>query len=357
MEHKAGHSEPRQREFARHSLMAVGILVSIVSLILLAGYVIDVLLLVFAAVLLSIPLHVPAAWLTKRTGLAHKWSLTLVILGAVAMLTAIGWLFGHVIVGQVEQLAKNLPSIVDNAQQRLQQYNWLLGEVKPRQLLSGETQFVGKGLKALSNTFGAIISFGIAILMAIFLAAQPGLYVNGIIRLIPIPRRRRANEVLAAIGYTLRRWLLGQMLLMLFVTVLTSAGLALLGVPYSLALGLLAGLLTFIPYLGPILALIPALLVAFGESPLLAGYVALLYAGVQTVEGFLEPLVQQQAVYLPPVLLLFAQAVLGILVGAIGVIVATPLTAALMVMTKMVYVEDVLGDREISTAAERRRQS
>lgn len=350
MEHEAGHPEPPQREFTRHSLTAAGIVVAIVSLIVLAGYVIDVLLLVFAAVLLSIPLHVPAAALTRRSGLAHKWALALVILGAVMILTAIGWLFGHVIVGQVEQLAKSLPAIVDNAQQRLRQYDWLLGEIKPRQLLSGETQFVGKGLKALSNTFGAIISFGIAILMAVFLAAQPELYVNGIIRLFPIPRRRRAGEVLTAIGHTLRRWLLGQMLLMLFVAVLTSIGLALLGVPYSLALGLLAGLLTFIPYLGPILALIPAALVAFGESPLLAGYVALLYAGVQTVEGLLEPVVQQQTVYLPPVLLLFAQVVMGILVGPIGVVVATPLTAALMVLMQMVYVQDVLGDRENSAA-------
>jgi predicted PurR-regulated permease PerM len=352
MEHEAGRSEPRQREFARHSLMAVGIVAAIISLIALAAYIIGVLLLVFAAVLLAIPLHVPAAALTRRTGLAHTWSLTLVILGAVVILTAIGWLFGHVIVGQVEQLAKSLPSIVDNVQQQLRQYDWLTGEINARQLFSGETQFIGKGLKAVSSTFGAIVGFGIAILMAVFLAAQPGLYINGIIRLIPIPRRRRAGEVLSAVGDTLSRWLLGQLVLMLIVAVLTGAGLALLKVPYPLALGLLAGLLTFIPYLGPILALIPAALVAFGESSLLAGYVALLYAGVQTIENLLEPLVQQRAVYLPPVLLLFAQLALGILVGAIGVVVATPLTAALMVMTKMVYVEDMLGDRETSATTE-----
>lgn len=133
---------------------------------------------------------------------------------------------------------------------------------------------------------------------------------------------------------------------MLIVAALTSIGLGLLGVPYALALGLLAGLLTFIPYLGPILSLIPAALVALGESPLLAGYVALLYAGVQAIEGMLEPVVQQKTVYLPPVLLLFGQVVLGVLVGALGVVVATPLTAALMVMVKMLYVEDILGDRE-----------
>lgn len=346
--------ESRQdRALIHHSLIVVGIVVAVITLMALVSYVIDVLLLLFAAVLLAIPLHVPSAWLTRRTALSHKWSLTLVLLTTVAILTAVGWLFGHVVVDQIQQLAQRLPEIIDNVRQRLSQYNWLIGGFQPQQLLTGETQFIGKGLSVISNTFGAIAGIGIALLMAVFLAAQPQLYLQGILHLFPVNRRGRAHEVLTAISHTLRRWLLGQMILMLLVAVLTSTGLALLNVPYALSLGLLAGLLTFVPYLGPILSLIPAALVALGETPLLAGYVTLLYIGVQTIEGMLEPVVQQQTVYLPPVLLLFAQLVMGILFGALGVIVATPLTAVLLVVIKMLYVEDILGDRRKIATGER----
>lgn len=334
-----------QQAATRWSLTAVGIAGAAVVFVVLLWYIVDVLLLVFAAVLLASLFRAPADWLARRTPLSPGGSLTVALLALAVLVGLVAWLFGHVVADQAEQLARRLPEIVRSVQERMARYDWAMEYLRPEKILNGEPEFIGKGLRAVTTTFGAVANLGIVLLMAVFLAAQPALYVDGMVRLVPIPRRRRAREVLDAAGHTLRRWLVGQLVLMLVVAVLTSIGLWALGVPFALALGLLAGLLTFVPYLGPILALVPAALVALSEGTLLAAYVVALYIGVQIVEGLLEPLVQQRAVYLPPALLIFAQIVLGILIGPLGVVLATPLAAAAMVAVNLIYVEDVLGDR------------
>lgn len=345
----AGDPEMRKRTqqaATRWSLTAVGIAGAVIVLVILLWYIVDVLLLVFAAVLLALLFRAPADWLARRTPLSPGWSLTIALLALAILVGLVAWLFGHVVADQAEQLARRLPEIVRSVQERMARYDWAMEYLRPEKILNGESEFIGKGLRAVTTTFGAVANLGIVVLMAVFLAAQPALYIDGMVRLVPIPRRPRAREVLDAAGHTLRRWLVGQLVLMLVVAILTSTGLWALGVPFALALGLLAGLLTFVPYLGPILALAPAALVALSESNLLAAYVVALYIGVQIVEGLLEPLVQQRAVYLPPALLIFAQIVLGILIGPLGVVLATPLAAAAMVAVNLIYVEDVLGDRD-----------
>ena len=127
---------------------------------------------------------------------------------------------------------------------------------------------------------------------------------------------------------------------------LVGIGLLLLGAPFAVALALLAGLMEFIPYIGPFVAAVPAILVGFAESPQLALWIALLFLAVQSIESYvLAPLVQHRAVYLPPAVILFAQVLMGVIVGGLGVAVATPLAAAAMVAISMLYVEDVLGER------------
>jgi predicted PurR-regulated permease PerM len=112
-----------------------------------------------------------------------------------------------------------------------------------------------------------------------------------------------------------------------------------------IALGMIAFVFTFVPYVGPIAAAVPALLVGFTVSPTHALYVGLLYFAVQMVEGnLLTPLVQQQMVKMPPAVTIVAQVLMGVLLGAVGVVFATPLAACALVLTKMLYVEDLLGD-------------
>jgi predicted PurR-regulated permease PerM len=187
----------------------------------------------------------------------------------------------------------------------------------------------------------------VILFIGLYVAAQPGLYKNGFVRLMPLEKRNRAHEVLSAVGMTLRWWLIGKMMSMLVVGILTSLGLWLLGMPLALTLGTIAALLTFIPNIGPVLSAVPAVLLALLEGPTQVLYVLLLYLVIQTVESyFITPLIQKRMVALPPALILLAQVLLGVLVGGFGLILATPLAAAALVIVNMVYIEDVLHDAE-----------
>jgi predicted PurR-regulated permease PerM len=162
---------------------------------------------------------------------------------------------------------------------------------------------------------------------------------------VPIAKRTRTRAVLDAIGHALRWWLIGRVFSMAVVAAGTALGLYLLGVPLAITLGLIAGLLDFVPTIGPILATVPAALVALLQSPLQVLYVVLLYVAVQLVEGYLlTPLVQRYTIALPPVLTIVGVVLLGVLLGGLGLILAAPLTIVLFILVKMLYIEDVLGD-------------
>lgn len=341
---------PHERAFTHRTLIIIGIAVAVAVALVLLWYLIDVLLLTFAGVLLAILLRAPADWLSDHTPLSPGWALALIIVVFLTLIGMGGVFFGQTAVDQATQLSRQLPQTLDNLFNRLAQYEWgrlLVQQLQPRELLAAGPEFMGRGIAVISTTFGIIANIVIVLFIAIYLAAQPHLYVRGITQLVPIHRRQRTMEVLVAVGRILRWWLLGQLSLMLLVGVITGLGLWLLGVPLWIALALLAGVLEFIPYIGPILAAIPAVLVAFGESATLAQYVILFYIAIQTFESYLlQPLVQHKAVYLPPVLIIFAQIVLGVLLGGLGLVLATPLAAAAMVGVRMLYIEDVLGDKE-----------
>jgi predicted PurR-regulated permease PerM len=343
-------NQTERKETAQHALVYVGVGVAVALLLLLLWYAIDVLLLLFIAVLLAVLLRAPADWLAQRTGWSEGFTLTLVILLLVALLSAAVFLFGRAVATQSWQLTEQLPEVLDKVRERLREYEWgqrvlaATEEGTPEE----DLKFVGRGLRLVGSTFAALGSFVVVLFLAIFLAWQPRAYVGGFVKLFPQRRRQRTRQVLGSIGHMLKRWLVGQVALMTVVGAVTGVGLLLLGVPFALPLALLAGLLEFVPYAGPILSAVPALLVAFSEGPQLALWVGLLYLGVQSLESYiLAPLIQHRAVYLPPALILFSQVAMGVTAGPLGVIVATPLAAAALVAVNMLYVEDLLGDRPL----------
>jgi predicted PurR-regulated permease PerM len=330
---------------ARRSLPLIALGAAVVIFVVLTWYLIDVVLLAFAGLLLAILLRTPTSWIARHTRIGETGALVIVVFLVLALLGGIGWMFGHVLTQQFTTLAERLPTIVANFRDRLAEYNWLIGEVKPSDWFSGKSSTLGRGISAVVATFGALGNLVIVLFTGLFFALQPRHYIHGMLELVPLAQRPRATEVTDAIGVTLRRWVVSQVILMVTIGVMVGLGLWLLGVPFAFALALIAGLLEFIPYVGPILSAVPALLVALAETPELALYVLMLYIGVQSIEGYvLQPLIQERAVYLPPAVLLLAQLVLGILVGALGVMLATPMTAAVFVMIRMLYVQDVLGE-------------
>lgn len=338
--------QAERKDTAQHALVYVGIAVGIVILLLLLWYAIDVVLLAFIGVLLAVLLRSPADWLSSRTGWSEGWSLALVIVVLATLLATAGFFFGRAVAQQSGQLSEQLPQVLEKARERISQHELGKRMVESTETSESDTQFLTRGLRLVGSTFAALGSLVVVVFLAVFLAASPRTYVGGLLMLVAKRRRQRMREVLEEIGHALQRWLVGQVILMAVVAALTGIGLTLLGVPFALPLALIAGLLEFVPYVGPIVAAIPALIVALSEGPQLALWVGLLYLAVQSVESYiLTPLIQHRAVDLPPALILLAQVLMGVTAGPLGVIVATPLAAAALVAVKRLYVEDVLGDK------------
>lgn len=316
--------------------------------LLLIVYAVDVLLLVFAAVLLAVLLRALAEPLAKWLHISPQWALAIVALLLTLSIGAVGWLLAPSIGEQVRELRAALPAALERLQQELSRFVWLesvLDTTRSPESLTAQPEVASKVGSAVSGTLKSLANVVLVLVIALYLAADPRLYVEGAVRLLPMAHRVRAREVLHAIGDTLRWWLLGKAISMVIVGVAVFIGLLALGVPMAGALALIAALLDFIPNVGPILAVIPAALFALLEGPTQVVYVLLLYSVIQVVESYLlTPLIERKTVSLPPALTLVALAVAALLFGWLGLLLAAPATAALLVLVQMVYLEDTLGE-------------
>lgn len=325
-------------------LDAALILVAVLALALVVWFAADVLLLLFGAVLVANALRAPTDALVAHTKLPGGLALALTAALLLGLLVAVGWLL-------VPQISEQLPQLVDNLTDTIKQLNRKLGlealaeDMDLSSALPSPAGMLGGATSVISSTFGMLANVVILLVVAIYLAAAPRLYFDGAVRLFPQARRGRAEATLAAIGHTLRWWIIGQAIAMTVVGLLSYAGLKLLGVPLASALALIAFLTNFVPFIGPIVSGVPAVLVGFSEGADTALWVLLLYGGIQFFEGnFLTPMVQRESVSLPPALTIGAQVLFGVLFGVLGVIFATPLAAAGLVAVKMLYIEAVLGE-------------
>jgi predicted PurR-regulated permease PerM len=211
---------------------------------------------------------------------------------------------------------------------------------------STATSFLARSLGSAARALTQTITFAVLIFfLAVYLVAQPQRYREICLRLVPPPRRHLVKQLFDEGARTLRRWLIGQAVVMITVGTLPGIGLWALGIEAAFGLGLVGGLLTFVPYLGAILAAVPATLVALTQGPTYAVSVIAMYAGVHFVEGnFITPLVQAEATALPPVLSLLSTVVFTVLFGPSAVLLAAPLTLLFMVTVEVVYVEAALGE-------------
>lgn len=197
----------------------------------------------------------------------------------------------------------------------------------------------------LTSTFAAVTGLLLVLVLTIYVASDPDTYHRGLMHLFPHSARTRAGEVLSVMAATLRRWLRTQLVAMIAIGVVTTIALFILGIPAAIPLGILAGLLEFIPTIGPVLSAVPAILMGFVISPEKALAVALVYVAIQMVENhLLIPMLMKEGMDLPPALTILSQALMGMIFGFIGLLVAVPILAATMVGVKMLYVEGVVGD-------------
>jgi predicted PurR-regulated permease PerM len=347
---EAGNPPEPERKLAKRTALIDGIGVLFVLGLAAVWYAADALLLIFACILCAVLLYKLSEMLARRIKLKRQFALALVLLLLFAAIGLGSWAMAPQISEQSSKLAEAVPKSLQQLQGVVNEYPLLkklmAGLPKPEQLVKQMSSLVPNAGLFFGGVLGAIGNVVIILFVGIYFAASPRLYTNGAIKLVPQSKRARARQVLDEIGDTLASWLLGKSVSMLIVGIATSIGLSLLGVPLALILGIIAGLLDFVPYLGPIMAGVPAVLIAFSISPDLALYTVLLFTGVQLVEGYvLQPLIESRAVDLPPALTIVMQLVFGTLFGFAGVALATPLAAALKVLVQMLYVEDVLGDK------------
>ena len=340
------------RTFTHRVLIVVGIVTLTILLVWGAIYVIDVILLLFAAALLAVFLRGLAELTRRYTKLSEGLSVLLVAALLVGILALAISMLAPSVAEEVRHLRDELPKSAQKAGEYISRFGW--GRTIIEQLPSADEVIEKIDASSLltrvggyfSSTVGAIANFFIVILLAIYLATEPQTYIRGFSKLFTFDKRLRVVEVFNTIGETLQMWLVGKVASMLFIGLLTWVGLWIIGVPLSFTLGLIAGLLSFIPNFGPILSAVPAILLAFIASPISAVYVIGLYVGVQLIESnVVTPIIERETVELPPALTIVSQLALSVLIGGLGLVLATPILAVIMVLVQTVYIEDILGDK------------
>jgi predicted PurR-regulated permease PerM len=334
-------------DFTRQVVVAVLIL----ALTYLLWRGMHVLLLAFAGVLFAIFLSALSDWLRRQTGLRYGKALAAVIAALALMTVGLGWLLANRLAAQAAELSQKLPQSLQQIRDYLEAFPWgrLLLEKAPQaaQSLTQAGDF-SRVTGLVSGVANFLVAGVVILFVGIFGAAEPEVYKNGLLHLVPQARRQRIAQALDAVVYNLRAWMVGQVCLMVLMAVTTALALWLLGIPMALMLGLIAGILELLPYIGAWLSAVPAALIALLVGPGHLLMTLLLFLALHILEGYiLVPLIQRRSVSLPPALTLIAQLLCGELGGVLGVFVAAPLTVAVIVFLKMLYVEDTLGDKSV----------
>ncbi|MDQ2801901.1 MAG: AI-2E family transporter [Pseudomonadota bacterium] len=322
-----------------HILRATAIVAGIAALLWALS---DAVLVIFLALLFATMLRGLGKELHRLTRLNITIAVLVVFFALIALICGFGYWVGPRLANEGQQLWGQMSGQLGSIQNEMHRFGF-----------GGITDSGGGGsplphmIELVANsTLGFLAAILVVVVAAVYFAVAPDTYIAGIVYLTPIWYHDRARQIVIEMGHTMQGWLLGQLIDMVIVGVLVGVGLKLLGVPLFLSLGVIAGLFTFVPYFGTIVSAIPALLV--GLTLGLHGVLSVLglFVVAHCVEGYVvAPFVQRRTVDLPPALTVLAIIVLTAFLGFLGVLIATPLIAVILVGVTRIYVEDVLGDR------------
>jgi predicted PurR-regulated permease PerM len=327
-------------EFVRKTLIVLGIIL----LALLLWKLADVLLLAFGAILVALILHALAELLVRYLRVPERWSLWVASTIIFIVLIGLIGLFGTQIRAQFSNVMERLPFVIDNFSKNLG-----FGAVSD-DLTEMMNNMPDGGLATRIAGFGGAVLSGFAnfllvVIAGVYIAASPRIYKQGFIKLFPVQHHERVESSLDASGQALKLWLTSQMIAMACVAILSTLAFWLIGLPSPYALGLIAGLADFIPFLGPILGAFPAVLFASNISGEVVLWTVLAVIAIQQIEGnVIFPLVARSVVSIPPALALFAILVGSILFGTLGLVFGFPLAVVAYVLVKKLYVRETLGE-------------
>lgn len=354
--------------FERRQLLVPFFLVALAAAAFLGWRLRVELMVLFGAGLFGVALYQASGWLTRRTGLPHGASVTIWFLGGVLLAAGFSVFAGRQLSDQYDRLEQEIPAALETLEDRLegtpvlgslstqieQVREGMMGDGRqdPTESDSEQEQNEAQQVRLIQLTTRTLSLVAIWAMVSFYLAWGGRGYMKAYLRLFPPEHRDTGRELANALYTALPWWLVGRVASMAAVSLLTTIGLVLLGVPLALVLGVIAGLFSFVPILGPIASVVPAGLVALQSAPDKIFWVLGLYAAVQLLESnLITPHIQQRVASVPPVLLISGQLVMGVLAGIAGIMFSTPLVLALLITVQIVYVQRVFGEG-ISTAAD-----
>jgi predicted PurR-regulated permease PerM len=335
--------------------VSIGLIFALVLASYLVYQIAVVVLVLLLTLLFSVIISAPVDYLERR-GVSRGLG-TLAVFGSlVLVLWILGVALAPTVADQASELWETFPKLLENAQDLTGRLSSALGlgtsfGLDSLDVVDSARNFFSGGALATVANVGAgvasVLSYVVVIVIAtIYAVARPRPLVNGFVALFPAGRRQEVRDILADIYGTVQRWFVGQLGSMLVIGVLSTLALYLIGVPFALLLGIFSGLVSFIPFVGPLISVIPPVLLALIGTPVDALWVVLAYAIIQTIESYLlQPLIMSRAVSLHPAVVMFALLIMGTLFGLVGVLLAVPLVATLHVLLRELWIErmDSLG--------------
>jgi predicted PurR-regulated permease PerM len=348
-------TQPRSNFSRRRAFTTAQVFAGLLA-VLVVWFAGKIFLIGFGGVLLAVFLSTLARWLSGLSSLSYGGALAVVVTVFVALAGAVFWLIGSTLANQANEFSQAVPRSLKQIRVYLEQYQfgqWILEQSPEWGRAIAQGNLPSRITDLASSIVDFLLTLVIMMFVGLYCAAEPQVYTDGLLHLVPLDKRQRAKEVLTALGYNLRWWMLGQIFAMICVGLITGVGLWIVDAPLALALGLLAAVLEIIPSVGPVLWLVPAVLVALTQGETQVIHVVIIYAVTHAIEShILIPLVQRRAVFLPPTLSVLAVVLLGLLAGVLGLVVAAPIALVAMLLVKMLYVEDRLGDHTVRVPGE-----
>ncbi|MFD1257163.1 AI-2E family transporter [Mucilaginibacter terrae] len=326
--------------YLQRVFIGAGTIALLVILILILRVAFNVLLMVLAGTLIAVYFNGLADTIERRTSLSRRICMLISVIGTFAIIGFLFWFMGTKIQHQINALSQDFPALVSRLEGQVRQFP--LGAKMLENVSGSNSQKLVTTVQTFfSTSFGVLGDIYIIIFLGIFFTVSPSLYKNGIIKLVPRKGQPKAKEIIDRLSLVLKGWLKGMMIAMVLIAVLTFTGLSIIGIPMALALAVIAGILNFIPNFGPLMAMVPAVLLGLVDSTQTAIIVAALYILIQTLESnIITPTIQKRMINLPPALLIISQLLMGTLSGALGIILATPMLAILMVLVEELYLKE-----------------